>query len=290
MRKKSNILKALLLSTGLITFGVQDSSAQNLKTPAPSSHQTLTQEFALSNIEIDYSRPSVKGRVIFGGLVPFGKVWRTGANASTTIQFGDDVTVNGKELKAGKYSLYTIPGENTWKVSFYNDLKLGGNIAGYDEKNETITIEVPVQKLNDKVETFTISVDNISDTKATVSLNWENTRVAFEVATEIDERIMADIKKAMGDNKPYATAASYYMDNGKDLNQAYEWMQKAVEAAPYAYWLAYKKAKLESMLGQYQKAINSANEAKVKAEKAQNADYVKLNEELIKEAQSKLKK
>ncbi|MCO5247945.1 MAG: DUF2911 domain-containing protein [Chitinophagales bacterium] len=290
MKTNSNILKALFLSTGLLAFGIQNSDAQKLKTPTPSPHQTLTQEFALSQIEIDYSRPSAKGRTIFGDLVPYGKVWRTGANASTTIEFGDDVKVNGKELKAGKYALFTIPDKDTWKVSFYKDLKLGGNVANYDEKNEVITIEVPVQKVADKVETFTISVDNLTDTKAMVSLTWENTRVSFDVTTEIDERIMTDIKNVMGDNKPYAVAASYYMDNGKDLNQAYEWLQKAVDNAPYAYWLAYRKAKLELMLGQYQKAIESANTAKAKAEEAQSADYVKLNNDLISEAKSKLKK
>ncbi len=279
---KINIFKTFTIAS-LMSFGLFHSNvdAQGLKTPVSSTSQKITQGFALSDIQIEYSRPSAKGRVIFGDLVPFGKIWRTGANNSTKITFGDDVKINGTDVKAGTYAIYTVPGEKEWKLSLYSDLKLGGSVADYDEKNEVVAIQLTVKPLADKVETFTIQVNNITNTSANISLAWENTQVSFDVNTEIDSKVMAGIESALKDNRPYAQAASYYFENGKDLNQAYEWIKIATNQNPNAFWLLLTQAKIENALGYYDDAILSANQSKEKASAAKNNDYVKMCNQLI---------
>lgn len=280
--KKINILKAFTIASLLGTgFFHADLNAQGLKTPVSSTTQKISQGFALSEIKIEYSRPSAKGRVVFGDLVPFGKTWRTGANNSTQITFGDDVKVNGTDVKAGTYAIYTVPGEKEWNLTLYSDLKLGGNVADYDAKNDVVSLQLPVHQLADKVETFTIQVNNITNTSANISLAWENTMVSFDVTTEIDEKVMTGIESALKDSRPYAQAASYYFENGKDLNKAYEWIKIATNQNPNAFWLLLTQAKIENALGQYDAAIASATQSKEKASAAKNNDYVKMCDQLI---------
>ncbi|MCO5232138.1 MAG: DUF2911 domain-containing protein [Chitinophagales bacterium] len=286
--KKKRIIYSMLFAIAL-GFG-SHAQAQGLKVPVPSPQQKISQGFAISEIQIDYSRPSVKGRVIFGDLVPYGKVWRTGANSSTTISFGEDVKINGHDVKAGTYAIYTVPGPTEWKLSLYSDLKLGGNVNSYDTQNEVISIQLPVKKLADKIETFTIQINNLTDVSANISLAWENTSVSFNVNAEIDEDVMKSIEKAMKDNRPYGQAASYYLNNGKDLNQAYDWIQKAIDQAPYAFWHILSKAKIEKGLKKHEQAIETANLAKVKAAEAQSPDYVKMSETLIEECKAEIQK
>ena len=285
--KKINILKTFTIAS-LLSLGIFHSNvnAQELKTPVPSTTQKITQGFALSDIQIEYSRPSARGRVIFGDLVPFEKVWRTGANQSTQITFGDDVRINEKNIKAGTYAIYTIPFEKEWKVMLYSDLKLGGNVANYKEENEVVTMILPVKQLADKVETFTIQINDITNTSTNISLAWENTMVSFEITTEIDAKVMAGIESAMKDNRPYAQAARYYLENDKDLDQAYEWIKIATAQNPKAFWLLLSQAKIEKALGNYDDAISTASLSKEKAAIAQNNDYVKMCSQLIEEINS----
>jgi len=286
----SDKLKALLLVSA-ISFGAPAlTQAQGLKTPVPSTLQKVSQGFALSEINIEYSRPSAKGRTIFGDLVPYDKLWRTGANQSTKFTFGEDVQVAGKDLKAGTYAVYTIPGQNEWKVLFYSDLKLGGNVAGYDKSKEVLSITVPAKKTAESVETFTISVANVTNTTADIDITWANTKVTIPVSTSIDEKVMASIQDAMKDNKPYFQAAMYYFENGKDLKQAYDWIQKAAEANPNAFWILLNKAKIEHALGKHEEAIASATSCKVKATESKNDDYVKMADQLIEHCREELKK
>ena len=260
-------------------------TAQGLKTPAPSPTQTLDQAFALSNVKIEYSRPSAKGRTIFGDVVPFGKVWRTGANSATKITFGEDVMVGGKELKAGTYAIYTMPDRNKWEVMFYKDLTMGGNVANYKTSDEVLRVSAPTIKLNDKVETFTMNMGNITSTSATLDMMWENTHVSVPIKANIDEKIMASIKSSvMEDNRPYFSAASYYYDNGKDLTQALTWVNKAVESNPDAFWMQHLKAKIQLKAGDKAGAIATAQKSMELAKKAQNQDYVTMNEKLISSA------
>lgn len=262
-------------------------SAQ-LKVPAPSPKQTLEQDFALSTIKIEYSRPSVKGRTVFGDVVPYGKTWRTGANQSTKITFGEDVKVEGKDLKAGTYALYTVPNKDSWDVMFYKDLTLGGDVAEYKTENEVLRVQVKPTALANAVETFTINVNDIKSNSANIEMLWANTRAAFNVTSDIDSRIMKNIEANVEkDNRPYYQAATYYYENGKDLNKALAWINKAAENNPDAYWILHTKAKIQMKMNDTAGAIATAEQSKAKAAADKNADYVTMNDKLIAEAKAK---
>lgn len=263
-------------------------SAQQLKVPAPSPVQTIDQAFALSNIKVEYSRPSAKGRDVFGDLVPFGKRWRTGANAATKMTFGDDVMIEGKTLSAGTYAIYTIPSRDRWEVVFSKALTLGGNVADYKESDEALRISVKPVQLPYNVETFTINFANLTANTARVDLLWQETRASFNVKADIDDKMMASISKALEmDSRPYFQAASYYYDNGKDLNQALTWVDKAIDQNPKAFWIQHLKAKIQLKKGDKRGAIATAEKSIELARDAQNDDYVKLNQKLIAQAKGK---
>lgn len=266
------------------TFAAISVSAQQLKVPAPSPLQTIKQAFALSDITVEYSRPGIKNRVVFGDVVPFGKVWRTGANAATQITFGEDVTVEGKAVTAGTYALYTVPNKDSWEVMLYKDLKLGGNVADYKKENEVLRFTVkPAQAT--KTETFTINIADVTATTANVELIWDQTKVAFKVAADIDAKMMKNIDAALAnDSRPYFQAASYYYDNNKDLKTALEWATKAADANPKAFWMWMLKAKIQLKTGDKKAATETAQKVITLATDAKNDDYVKMAEKLIADA------
>ncbi|MCE9537651.1 MAG: DUF2911 domain-containing protein [Bacteroidetes bacterium] len=275
-----------LAASALFTISIFTTNAQQLKLPAPSPLQTLDQSFALSNIKIEYSRPSAKGRVIFGDLVPFGKTWRTGANTATKITFGEDVKIEGSPLVAGTYALYTIPNKDSWEIMFYNDLKLGGNVADYKAANEVLRVKVKPTAYANKVETLTINVSDITSNSGNIELLWENTRVAFSVVSDIDTKVMKNIETSLAtDARPYFQAAGYYYDNNKDLNTALGWVNKAIEQNPKAFYMVHLKAKIQLKLKDYKGAVASAEQSIVLAKEAKNDDYVAMNQKLIAEAQ-----
>ncbi len=275
-------MRNLFLTAAVVLTFAGSAAAQGLKTPAPSPLQTIDQAFALSNVKIEYSRPGAKGRAIFGDVVPFGKIWRTGANGATKITFGDDVMVGGKELKAGTYAIYSMPDRNKWEVMFYKDLTMAGNVANYRTSDEVLRVSVPVMKLNDKVESFTINMGDITSTSANLDIMWEATRVSVPIKANIDDKIMAAIKQNVEtDNRPYFSAATYYYDNGKDLTQALTWVNKALESNPDAFWMQHLKAKIQLKTGDKTGAVASAQKSMELARKAQNQDYVTMNEKLI---------
>lgn len=286
--KKYNMMKKQFMTAiaGLLFSVVTPvANAQQLKVPAASPTQTLKQNFGLSEITVEYSRPGVKGRVVFGDLVPFGKIWRTGANNATKITFGDDVKLEGNDVKAGTYALYTMPNKDSWDIMLYKDLTLGGEVADYKPENEVIRFKVKPSALTNKVETFTINIADITPRTANIELSWENTRVNIGVATEIDTRIMKDIEKSLAtDSRPYYSAASYYYDNDKDLKQALEWADKAFQNNPKGYWIAHLKAKIQVKMKDNAGAIKSAEQSLALAKEDKSDDYVKLNEKLIAEA------
>ena len=225
-----------------------NASAQ-LKVPAPSPAQTVKQSFGLGEVSVEYSRPSVKGRVIFGDVVPFGKTWRTGANASTKITFTDDVKLEGRDVKAGTYAMYSMPNKDAWDIMLYKDLSLGGNVADYKIENEVIRLKVKPSILSNKIESFTINFSDLTPTSLAIELLWENTRIAISVSTEIDAKIMKNIEtNVINDSRPYFQAASYYFENNKDLKQALTWASKAAEQNPKAYWMMLLKSKIEYKL------------------------------------------
>jgi hypothetical protein len=254
-----------------------------LRTPAPSPTQTVKQDFGLSNIELSYSRPGVKGRKIFGDIVPFGAIWRTGANSATTITFGDEVTIGGTKVAAGKYGLLTIPGKKSWTIiiSKQTDVTSPSN---YKQDMDVIRFTADVNSMKSSTETFTIQFANIKPTSCELQIMWDKSAVVLPIGTDIDGKIMASIDQAMkGDKPPYFQAAMYYMDNGKDLNQALAWFNKAVEAQPDAFWVQHQWANCLAKLGQKNEAKAAAQKSKELAMAAKNDDYVKLNDKLLKE-------
>lgn len=253
-----------------------------IKTPAPSPLQTVKQAFALSDITVEYSRPSAKGRVVFGDVVPFGSIWRTGANSTTKITFGEDVKVEGNDVKAGTYGLYTIPNKDSWEIMLYKDLTLGGNVADYKKENEVLRFTVKSTSLTEKVETFAINVADITSNTANVELVWEKTRVAIKVVADIDSKIMKSIESTLiKDNRPYYQAASYYYENDKDLKLAGEWIDKAIANNPNAYWVVLLKAKIQFKAKDLKGAAVTAEKAKELAKAEQDDAYVKMADKII---------
>ncbi|MBY0427173.1 MAG: DUF2911 domain-containing protein [Cytophagales bacterium] len=284
---KNTISKAWIGAILISMFAI-GTQAQTLKTPAPSPLQTVKQSFALGDITLEYSRPSVKGRVIFGDLVPFGKVWRTGANASTKITFSDDVKLEGVDVKAGTYAIYSIPNKDSWDIMLYKDLTLGGNVADYKPENEVLRVKSKPLAYLEKVEMFTINITDITPTSATLELLWDKTRVPLKISTEIDAKVMKTIETALAnDTRPYFQAANYYYENNKDLNQALTWVNKAIESNPKAFFMVMLKARIELKLNDKASAIASAEKTIVLAKEAKNEDFVKMAETLIAEAKKK---
>lgn len=256
--------------------------AQTLTTPQPSTTQTIKQNFALAAIELSYSRPNIKGRSVIGNLVPFGKVWRTGANGATTLTFGDDVTIGDKKIPAGKYGLLSIPDKENWTLIITNQTDVT-SAAAYKETEDVVRVNVKPMITANKVETFTIQFANVKSNTCELQLMWENTAVTLPISTDVDAKVMSQINNIMTkDNLPYFNAAMYYMENGKDLNQALSWFNKGIEQNPDAFYMYHQKANCLAKLGKKQEAIATAKKSIELATAAKNSDYVKLNEDLIK--------
>lgn len=253
-----------------------------LKTPAPSPTQTIKQDFGLGSIELSYSRPAMKGRKIFGDLVPFGNVWRTGANSATLLTFSDEVTIGGKKIAPGKYGLLSIPGKDSWTLIISKQTDVTSP-AAYKAESDVVRVDVNTMKMTEKMESFTMQFANVKPTSCELHVMWENTAVSLPISTDVDTKVMSQIDQLMNkDTRPYFNAAMYYMDNGKDLNQALEWFNKAAEANPKAFWIVHQKANCLAKLGKNAEAIEAAEKSKAMAAEAKNNDYVKLNEKLIK--------
>ncbi|MEK6478069.1 DUF2911 domain-containing protein [Catalinimonas sp. 4WD22] len=276
--KKISVLICLLFI--VIT---QQTYAQ-LSTPAPSPFSTVSQVVGLTKVEIAYSRPAMRDRKIFGGLEPYGELWRTGANAATKISFSEPMQIEGKELAAGEYSIFTIPGKSEWTVILNKDAK--ASEATYDESKDAARFTVMSQKTKMDYESFTIMFSDVKDNSAKINIIWENTLVPFTITDpDVDEKVMAQINEQMptaGDNdNVYFAAATYYFENNKDLKQAAEWVDKAVEINDEKFWVMHLQAKIHAKLNNKEKAIAAAEKSKTLADKAGNSDYVKLNDKLI---------
>lgn len=279
LTKTSNAL--LFLAFGLASF---HSAAQKITTPAPSPLQTVTQKFGLGEVTIEYSRPAVKGRTIFGDVVPYGKIWRTGANATTKITFTEDVKLDGNAVKAGTYGLYTIPNKDNWEVMLYSDVTLGGNVADYKAENEILRFKVKPTKTSFKTESLTINMGDVAPTQAALTIMWENTMVAMLISTDIDAKVMKSIDESMKSETPdYFRAASYYFDNGKDVKQALTWVKKALEANPTAFYIVYLQARIEYSMKDKAAGKASAEKTIELAKAAKNDDYVALATKLMAE-------
>lgn len=274
-----------LINVFVFTLITAFAGQAQLKTPAPSPTQYIKQDFGLGTIELSYSRPAMKGRKIMGDLVPFGKVWRTGANQATTLTFTDEVTIGGTKIPAGKYGLVSIPGATEWTLIITKQLDITSP-AAYKQENDVVRVKAKPRLVATTAQSFTMQFANITSSKCELQLQWDKTVVSLPISTDVDTRIMAQIDQQIngdGDEakKPYFNAALYYLDNGKDLNKALGWFNKAVEQNPKAFWVLHQKANCEAKLGKKQDAIASANKSIELAKEAKNDDYVALNKKLL---------
>lgn len=272
----------LLLALSLSTLSAQ------IKTPAPSPLCKITQTVGLTEINLEFSRPSVKGRTIFGDLVPYGTMWRTGANASSKITFSDDVAVNGNALKAGQYAIYTVPGEKEWEVIFYSDVSHWGVPEEWKTDQEAARFKVAPITMPISMESLSFLIDEIENDKAQLLLIWDKTLVPMTVTVPTDELVMKTINRTM--NGPvagdYYSAGRYYFESGKDKAKALEYVQKANGMDP-KFWTLRMESLILADLGKKPEAIAAAKKSLTMAKEAGNADYIRMNEKSIAEWSAK---
>lgn len=273
-------LITLLLLIGAFTMQAQ------IQTPQPSPSAKVHQTIGLSEVSVDYSRPAKRGRTIFGDLVPYGKVWRTGANMRTQFTTDSDLIIEGKELKKGTYAILTIPNKESWDIIFYTEYQAGGAPAELDDTKVALRVSVKVNAMDHPAENFSIAFGDLSDgVSGNMYIMWDKTIVWTKIETPTDDMAVASIEKAMAgpSANEYFSAASYYRSSGKDLNKALEWVTKAVEMNPDAFWMSRQKSLIQADLGDKKGAVETAKVSLAASEKAGNADYTKMNKESIAE-------
>lgn len=278
--------KIIFVLTSIIVTYVLNAQ---VKTPQSSPNSTVSQVVGLTDVTIDYSRPSAKGRTIFGDLVPFGKLWRTGANLNSTVSFSEDVVINGTTLKKGKYALFTTPKADMWEVVFYTDTDNWGTPEEWNANKVAVMTNVDPIALGNNVETLTISINNITNDSATLDLSWEKTMVSVKFIVPTQKAAMASIEKTLagptaGD---YFSSAQYLLQSNGDMNKALEYINKATSmtkpGAEIPFWYLRQKSLIQAKLDDKSGAIETAKLSLAGAEKAKNNDYVKMNNDSIKE-------
>ncbi|MFD1316865.1 DUF2911 domain-containing protein [Namhaeicola litoreus] len=277
-------MKTKLLTILMMCFAFV--SQAQITAPQPSPTAKVEQVVGLTDITLEYSRPSLRGRSAFGELVPFGQTWRTGANANTKITFGTDVTIDGKKLAKGTYALFTVPNANSWDVIFYNDATNWGTPQKWDDSKVALKTSAKPSTLANKVETFTIDFSDLGDfTYGHLNILWDKTAVAVKIEVPTDELTSASIQKVMAgpDANDYFNAASYYRKSGKSLDQAKTWIDKAVAMRPEAFWYMREQSLIYAAMGDKNGAIIAAKNSLASAQKAGNQDYVKMNQDSIAE-------
>lgn len=277
-------MKRITLLFTLLFAGVF--SYAQVNTPAASPFSKTEQMVGLTEVVVEYSRPSMKGRTIFGDLVPYNKLWRTGANARTKITFGNDVTVHGKSLSKGTYALFTIPGENNWEIIFYTEHQGNGAPRELDESKIAARFSVTPVATTMARETFTIEVGSLSNSGATLFMFWDKVMVPINFTVPTDQQVMASIDKAMAGPSAmdYYAAAVYYYDEGKDMAKAKAWIDKAMAGNDNPpFWQLRQKSLIYAKAGDKSGAIEAARKSLTAAQKAGNDDYVKMNQDSLKE-------
>jgi Protein of unknown function (DUF2911) len=266
----------------LVASSAMAAEPPKVEFPAASPACSLKQRVGLTDIQIDYSRPAVKGRQIFGDLVPYGKVWRTGANQATKIVFSTPVKLNGTEIPAGTYALMTIPGKDEWTIIINKGSEQWGAYK-YDEKTDVARIKAKPITLSEPVESFTIAVNKIKDDSSVIDIAWDKTDVPIKLQVEYADKLVSQIEAVMSSDekkKPYYQAASYYYNHGLDLQKAKQWVDAAV-ADNDAFFVNYLKAQILAKLGDKKGALAAAKHSSELATKANEAGFVKLNADLI---------
>ena len=278
-------MKKILLSL-FVLAGILTTNAQ-IETPAPSPAQKITQKVGLTEVTVDYSRPSMRGRTIFGGLEQYGNIWRTGANARTKITFSSDVTIAGNTLAKGTYAIFTKLGETSWDIYFYTESKGSGAPKTLDIEKVAAQIKVTPKKLPMKVETLTITFDDLTKNTAFFNLSWENISVGFTFTTPTDMMVTKSIDTAMAgpSAQDMFSAAVYYLQNEQDINKAKVWIDKAVEmtAAQPRFWYLRQQSLIHAKAGSTKTAIAAAKMSLELATKAGNDAYINMNTASLKE-------
>ncbi|MEO5959611.1 MAG: DUF2911 domain-containing protein [Opitutaceae bacterium] len=277
------VVAAVLLVGG--SLHAQPASAPKIAFPAASPDSVVKQKVGFTDIEVTYSRPGVKGRKIFGGLEPYGAVWRTGANSATKISFSTPVKIEGNTLPAGAYALYSIPGANEWTVIFN---KVTGEWGAYSYKaeNDALRVKVKPTALAQAVETFTIDINDIKTESATLNLVWEKTRVPVKLEFDVVKSVVAQIDAAMASGAvlpeaAYFSAAMFYYEHGLDLRKAKTWVEEATKGEKPLFYMLHGKAKILAKLGDKAGATAAAKQSIAAADGAAKAEYTRLNEALM---------
>lgn len=273
-------MKKLIISSAMLLFA--GSLLAQIKMPQPSPKQTITQDFGQGEIEIVYSRPSVKGRTIFGDVVPYGALWRTGANAATRITFTEPVIIEGKKIDTGSYAIYTIPGKDVWEVIINKGYKNSG-IVGYKESDDVVKMKLHSKKLLQKAENFTIQIDNVTTTSCSINLMWDNTSVSFQVMADYKDKLRSEIETALqSDKKPFWLAAQFYREFDLNNQKALENINSALAESPNAFWMWLYKARIQKDMGDKTGAAASSKKSLEIATTENNQDYIKMNNDFLK--------
>ena len=296
--KKSNFkilsIAILALATSLtscnknkVVVEIETATELKISTPQPSPLGKISQRVGLTDIDIAYSRPGVKGRTIFGELVSFGKIWRTGANSNTKITFSSDVMMDGQTLKAGSYGLYSIPNKDTWEIIFYSEADKNGVPRDWDDTKIAAKTSVKVGSMPMNIETFTIAFNDVTSTSTIIGLLWEKTYVGIKIEVPTDQMVSATIDAVMAASPKagdYYNAAIYYSQQDKDIKKANEWMEKAMSMLEKpGFWQLRQQSLIYAKIGETDKAIATAKKSLEGAKAAKNEAYIKMNTESLKE-------
>ena len=284
-------MRAIIFTLLLFTVNL---SFSQINTPRVSPASEVEQMVGLTEIEIEYSRPSMRGREVFGNLVPFGKVWRTGADNSTKISFDTDVIISGKTIQSGTYSIFSIPNKESWEIIFYSDVELWGVPRDWSENKVVFSSMFDVKKLKKRnsVETFTISFNDLTNNDVNMSISWENTSVDIKIEVPTRSMVESDINKVLSDNpksSDYYAAAVFYRQENINLDKALEWMNKAIEMNESPrFWQYRQQSLIMAANNKFADAVDAAKKSLNLAIEADNQDYIKMNRESIAEWSKKL--
>lgn len=279
--KKSWI--SLLTASLCIILVASTTLFAQIQTPQASPAATVSQAIGLGQATITYSRPSLKGRTMFGKQLPYDVVWRTGANAVTTIDITEDMSFNGNLVLAGSYSLLSIPGVKEWTIILNQDAKQWGAYT-YNPDKDILRFNVKPEKTTSLIENFTIEFSKYTPTSATVAISWENTEVSFEIKQDPDKKIMAQITATLSKSEitadEYLAASTYYMETGRSKDKAYEWSKKAAEMNP-KYWTYYNYGRAAAAFNKCGEAIKAAEKGLALANESGDMSFVINNQGII---------
>jgi len=280
-------MKKTLILSAMFCYGY---ITAQIKTPQPSPTATITQKVGISNISVEYSRPGAKEREIFGGLVSYEKMWRTGANKATKITFDENCVFGGAKIKKGSYSLFTIPGKKEWTVVLNKNTELWG-VGEYDKEKQVCSIVAKVIETKDFTESFTIDFGTFQSFSAIMSLKWANTKIGIKIeslaAKELEKQFVELLTKGPSAND-YYNGAKFFADNTSEYDMALEWINTAIEKKPDAFWMKFHKARILKKIGNNKQSISVAEEViSLAKEKKDDYGYIKRSEDLIKSIKSK---